>query len=34
MPDHDAELDALAAQLEAAGYPTVSTVHDGTVSIG
>ena len=31
MPDHDAELDALAAELEAAGYLVISTRPDGGV---
>jgi hypothetical protein len=30
--DHDAELDAIAAELEAAGILTVTTEADGTVT--
>jgi hypothetical protein len=30
--DHDAEMDAIAADLEAAGILTVTTDHDGTVT--
>jgi threonine synthase len=30
-PDHDAEMDALAAQLEAAGIITIRTCPDGQV---
>ena len=32
MPDHDAELDALAAQLKAAGYIVIVTRPDGGVA--
>jgi DNA-binding PadR family transcriptional regulator len=32
MPDHDAELDALAAQLSEAGYLTIVKRPDGGVS--
>jgi hypothetical protein len=31
MADHDAEMDAIAAEPEAAGILTVTTDHDGTV---
>jgi hypothetical protein len=31
MPDHDAEPDALAAELETAGYLVISTRPDGGV---
>ena len=30
-PDHDAELDALAAQLESAGFLKTTSLPDGTV---
>jgi hypothetical protein len=33
MPDHDAEMDAVAAELEAAGILIVTTEDDGTVGL-
>jgi hypothetical protein len=32
MTDHDAEMDAIAAELEAAGILTVTTEADGSVT--
>jgi len=32
MTEHDAEMDAIAAELEAAGILTVTTERDGTVT--